>query len=809
MAPSLLPAALYAAVLETRGYVVGQANAPSGLHRYEGEGRWSHSGWCNVRSFGLAFDPARPAAIFMAAGNGVFRSLDAGQSWRVTTGWRITEVLDVAVDPHAPGMVYAATAFGIWRSPDRGETWEAASDGIPSPIATFVQAVEVDSHRRGHVIAGSEHGLFRSTDGGQRWTSVGPEGVAVRDVQQSRVVPDLWLAGTEAQGVLLSTDGGVSWTPGSDPVAGQTIYAVALDPSAPERMAAAGYRTGVYVSTDGGRCWQPPAAEAPTTAVHALAFDPTVAGRLWIGTAGDGVFYSDDLSRRWVDAGLPEAYRQRMRAQWRTYTPYRGDTENHWVMYYASLYLITQLYPDESAEHWFNGRSSRENFEEAHAYLLHWIDLTTTRGQGEFDSPHYLCFFLAPLAMLYAFAEDPAMRRRAGMMLDYLIADFGVDTLNGLYAGAFSRIYPEPTLERWKNGSTTFAWLLFGTAPFQPHGVNVLLPRAGYRPHGVAAILAMSGYRPPEVVYRMATDRSRPYVQKALKRTRHRIRYSDVRNAPVYKYLYMSRDYAVGSIQGGLLQPIQQHTWEVLWAIDDPLEGFNVLFTVHPYSSGVELGMYFPEEPKLLTDAVVQAEKGTYDSPDKWTGASPYEQVVQHEDALVVLYDISPGTRFPHVSGFFSRTLAVREEDASGWIFARGGRAMIAFYPLAPYTWRDEPGGHGRLHSPYLKNGAVVQVAPASAYPSFAAFKEAVRALLLETETEPVARVRFTTLRGDTLGCAYGEPPTLNGTPVDYAGWKLFDGPFLYAEKDSKKLEMRHGALRRLLDFDTLTVYES
>jgi hypothetical protein len=503
---------------------------------------------------------------------------------------------------------------------------------------------------------------------------------------------------------------------------------------------------------------------------------------------------------------LPPETQARMRDLWRTYTPYRGDTENHWAMYYASLYLITQLYPDEPAEAWFNGRSSRENHDEAHAYLLHWIDLTTTLGQGEYDSPHYMGFFITPMALLYAFADDPGWRRRAQMMLDYLIADFAVDSLNGLYTGAFSRVYPEPVLERWRNSSTSFAWLLFGNIPFRPDRVNVILPRVGYRPHGITAILAMSGYRLPEVIYRIATDRSAPYVHRERKRTRHRIRYSDVRDAPVYKYLYMCDAYAVGTSQGGVLQPVQQHTWEVLWATDDPLEGFNVLFTIHPYSGGYELGMYFPEEPQLLTEAVVKGDKPTYDLPGKWTGCSPFEQVFQHEQAVVALYDIPEGTRFPHVSAYFSRTLRDLRSDDSGWLFARGGDALIAYYPLAPYEWRDEPGGDRRLHSPHLKNGALVQLAPASSFASLDAFAGAVRALPLEASTEPVPRVRYRTLGGDTVEAAYGEAPRVNGVAVDYASWPLFDGPFLKAATGGRTLELRHGRLRRRLDFETLTI---
>ena len=495
---------------------------------------------------------------------------------------------------------------------------------------------------------------------------------------------------------------------------------------------------------------------------------------------------------------LPESYQDRLRNMWRTYTPYRGDTENHWAMYYTALYLISELYPDDPPESWFNGRSSQENLREAREYLISWMDLTTTNGQGEFDSPTYMNFFLAPMAELYAFAEDPEMRQRARMMLDYLLADFAAENLHGLYAGGHSRIYPEPLLDRRANNTTAFAWLVFGNTNFYPRGE--------------AMILAVSGYEPPVMLRHIATDRSRPYVHRELKRTRHRIRYTDVKNAPVYKTTYMSDDYAVSSIQGGLLQPIQQHTWEVLWTptadradINEEQAGHNMLFTVHPYSSSYELAMYFPEEPELITQAVTRS-KSTYDSGDKWTSGSPYEKVFQEEDAVIVLYDIPEGTRFPHISGFFSRELSRREEHESGWIFARGGNALIAYYPLAPYEWQQEQSGDWRLFSDELQNGAVVQVAPASEYASFDAFRDAVLRLELETATEPVPSARFTSLDGKALSFTYGEAPTVDGEPIDYSDWPLFDGPFMHAEAGSRRLELRYGPMRRLLDFDALTV---
>ncbi|MGH7491939.1 MAG: hypothetical protein ACREOO_06045 [bacterium] len=488
---------------------------------------------------------------------------------------------------------------------------------------------------------------------------------------------------------------------------------------------------------------------------------------------------------------LPAEYRWRMREMWRTYHPYRGDTENHWAMYYTALYLITQMYPDEPGERWFNGRSSQETFAEAREYLIQWMDITATIGQGEYDSPDYLGVFIVPMAQLYAWAEEPEMKQRAAMMLEWIIADFAVDNLDGLYTGAHSRTYPKQVKEQWRVGSTAFAWLLWGNTFFYPSGE--------------AAILAMSGYEPTEIIHQIGTDRSRPYVHKERKRTRHRIRFSEVKNAPVYKYSYMRKEYALGSSQGGLLQPIQQHTWDLTWSVNDARGKHNTFFTIHPYSSPVELGMYFAEQLGPITELVVRS-KTTYDSWDKWTGGSPYEQVFQHEDALITLFDIPPGTRSPHIGGFFSKDLSRRQEDASGWIFAQGGEAFIAYYPLAKYEWQEDEDGDWRLLSKQLKNGGVVQIAPVAEYASFEAFEKAVKALPLSASTKPKPSVRFTSLRGAQMEFAYDEPPRVNGVAVDYENWPLFEGPFMHAEKNSRKLELRYGKLRRVLDFSTLTV---
>ena len=514
------------------------------------------------------------------------------------------------------------------------------------------------------------------------------------------------------------------------------------------------------------------------------------------GPVGDMFWMFPVTSIAYLDQGqLSPSARQALRNAWKTYMPYRGDTENHFLLYYSCLYLMSQLWPNQPGESWYTGKSSEENMEEARQWIESWVRLTTTRGQGEYDSPHYMGVFLLPMSYLAAWSKDPAMKQRATMMLEYLMADYAPENLDGLYAGAHSRVYEQQMLEKWNGVSTDFGWLWFG--------LGKPLPFPG--PYVLYYALA-SGYEPPEILKRIATDRDQPYTHYERKRTRNRWRFHDELHGPVYKTTYVRKEYALGSDQGGVLQPIQQHSWGITWSVPDPRGVQNTFFTNHPYSSVRELQTYFVFNPDSGTDGVVKSKK-TFDSPDKLLGGSPYEKLFQDADALIALYDIPAETRFPHINGFFSKDLSDVREDASGWIFMRGGSSTyIACRPLQPYSWKPIADGGRRMFSPYLKNGLVLQAAAASEFASFEAFQQAIQKLPLAFTLEPTPVVRFQSLRGRTLNFRYGETPTVNGQPLNYADWPLFGGPFVEADVNSERLTIKYKDMRRVLDFRNLTV---
>jgi hypothetical protein len=469
---------------------------------------------------------------------------------------------------------------------------------------------------------------------------------------------------------------------------------------------------------------------------------------------------------------------------------------------------MAELYPNEPPESWYSGRSSAENLAEARSYLIHWMDVTTTVGQAEFNPTHYIGEYVIPLLFLANWAKDPEMRQRGHMMLDWLFAELAAATLNGVLRGPNSRSDEGSIIERWQAMASYFSWLLFGNTP----------PTAGYSGWGLYFAPLARNYELPEVIYRIATDRAGDFVQRDRARVRRFWRYSDELSPPVYKTNYLRKDYAVGSTQGGRIDPIQSHVWDVTWAEADPRGKHNTMFSLHPHSASEALQATFTFYPEPMIKGVTFEGKPSYDSPDKIMGCSPYEQVFQDLDTIVALYDIPTGTRFPHINGFFSKDLADVSKDPSGWIFARGGNAYLAYRPLAAYHWekylhyasgwaKDRLDLGGRiLTSPHLKNGTVVQAASASEFTDFAAFKAAITALPLTFTLEPTPAVVMTTLRGRSVSFTFGQAPVVDGRAIDYRQWKLFEGPYLNAEIGGRKLTITHGRLERVLDFNTLTI---
>ncbi len=305
--PEPVSSDLFAAMIMTKAQQASSTPTDSGvlLHHPESDS-WERLGPPIMMINSATADPSDPQTLFFACGNGIARSTDGGRTWRLVTGWKVSDVVQVTVDPTDSNRVYAASIWGVHVSRDGGDSWEAANAGLPE---RYTRGIVIDEGNPDRLLLPTTSGLFQSNDQAGSWERVpGTPEVAFLRLRRSLANPDLWIAGTEGQGVWISHDDGASWEVSAPALASANVYAVAADPDDPQLLAAGGWNTGVSISRDGGRTWSSHLEGLPSPNVTAMIFDRNVPQRLWVSTFEEGTVYSDDFGRSWQDGNLYGAY---------------------------------------------------------------------------------------------------------------------------------------------------------------------------------------------------------------------------------------------------------------------------------------------------------------------------------------------------------------------------------------------------------------------------------------------------------------------------------------------------------------------
>jgi len=295
---------VYASVVTTKLFVVGAANPQTGLfyQRPSDDTTWSHTGPNNIRAFSMYTDVASKGQVmYIASGNGLHKTTDGGNHWRITTGWEITEVLWVSPDPKDDNAVYIATAYGIYRTSDGCRTWKQMNSGLTS---TFTTCVVVDHSILHKVYCATEDGVFGSDDGAVSWHRLGLSVAGTRVIVQNPDDSQMLVVGTESNGIYVSRNGGRWWVRSEAGVDHVTFYTIAFDRAHPDVLYAGGYVTGVYKSVDGGRSWKRVNDGLSVLSIHSIAVDPTNAERIYAATFWGGVFRSDNGGGLWRNVGL-------------------------------------------------------------------------------------------------------------------------------------------------------------------------------------------------------------------------------------------------------------------------------------------------------------------------------------------------------------------------------------------------------------------------------------------------------------------------------------------------------------------------
>jgi photosystem II stability/assembly factor-like uncharacterized protein len=243
--------------------------------------------------------PGDPNTVYLGhSSGGLYKSIDGGMTFQpIFDAGRTTSIGAIAVAPSNPNVLYAGTGEGfprntaalgdgVYRSDDAGKTWRACGLRGTQHIAKI--AIDPNDPNVALVAAlgpefapGGERGVYRTTDGCKTWQrviSVNPT-TGGSDAAFDPSDPQIAFAGTfdflrqpwtfrgggVGSGLYRSTDGGATWTKLTDParhdgLPGGIINRVGLSISANHPnvvYAIVPTRSGVlYRSDDGGLQWR-------------------------------------------------------------------------------------------------------------------------------------------------------------------------------------------------------------------------------------------------------------------------------------------------------------------------------------------------------------------------------------------------------------------------------------------------------------------------------------------------------------------------------------------------------------------------
>jgi photosystem II stability/assembly factor-like uncharacterized protein len=279
-----------------------QESAPLFHQKLFREMRWRCIGpFRGGRTVAISGVPHQPNVFYMAAVNGgVWKTTDFGNTWNAIFDDQPTgSVGALAVAPSDPSVIYVgsgeglqrpdlATGDGIYKSTDAGKTWRHLGLRDAQQIAAILvdpkDANRVFVAALGHPYGPNvERGVFRSSDGGQTFQKVlykdentGAADLAFDPSNPQTVYATLWAARvapwevrsgasfvTAGSGVFKSTDGGTNWRPLRKGLPGTeedlSRIGIAVAPSEPSRIYAtveAKKNGGVYISNDSGENWK-------------------------------------------------------------------------------------------------------------------------------------------------------------------------------------------------------------------------------------------------------------------------------------------------------------------------------------------------------------------------------------------------------------------------------------------------------------------------------------------------------------------------------------------------------------------------
>jgi len=292
-------------------------------------------------------------------GNGVYKTLDGGKSWKNMGLKESRQIGKILIDPRNTDVVYVAAEGSVWgpggerglyKTTDGGDNWELVLEisehtGINdlamdprNPDLIYASSEQRRRHVHTKIGGGPESGIHKTTDGGKTWRKlrsglpggdVGGIGLAI-----SPVNPDIVYAIIEAEGetggFFRSSDRGESWQKMSGHhSSGQYYNEIFCDPVDVDKVYS--METISKVTLDGGKTWTSMGNNRRHVDDHALWVDPANTKHFMIGGDG-GVYETFDSGQTYIfKSNLPvtQFYRVNVDNTLPFYWVYGGTQDNN------------------------------------------------------------------------------------------------------------------------------------------------------------------------------------------------------------------------------------------------------------------------------------------------------------------------------------------------------------------------------------------------------------------------------------------------------------------------------------------------
>ena len=296
----------------------------------------------------------------VAFGDGVYKSTDAGRSWKNVGLPESGHIGMIAVDPRDSNVVYVAALGPLWRAggdrglyqtTDGGKTWNrilhvSEDTGInevhidPSnPDRLYASAYQRRRQQWTLVDGGPEGAIYRSEDAGKTWDKInsglpggdiGRVGLAISPADPT-VVYAVVTASGDSSGFFRTTNRGESWQrmSGYKTSSPQYYNEIFADPNHPDRVYLVD--TFMQVTNDAGRTWDSVPSRRKHVDSHALWIDPEDSNHMINGNDG-GLYETFDGGNSWRYApNLPitQFYRVAVDNDWPFYNVYGGTQDNN------------------------------------------------------------------------------------------------------------------------------------------------------------------------------------------------------------------------------------------------------------------------------------------------------------------------------------------------------------------------------------------------------------------------------------------------------------------------------------------------